>query len=452
MFAVKLLSLCVLLLPVLAVGAPAPNRLVVSENGRSLVTAEGAPFFYLADTAWHLLSRTNRDDAEFYLRDRVGKGFTVVQTVVLAELGGLTDPTPQGALPLIDLDPSRPDERYFEHVDWVIRRANELGLTVALLPTWGDKFNKKWGSGPEIFNPENARTYGQWLGKRYRDASIIWVLGGDRPLESPTHRAIVDAMAAGLEAGDGGAHLMTYHPSGWASSSNYLADADWLDFHMIQSGHSRWNAPNYEFIERDYARSPEKPTFDGEPCYENISVDFKLENPRFGEHDVRKALYWGLFAGGHGHTYGCNDVWQMWDEGRNAVLFANTPWRQALAFPGSAQMQHAKNLMLSRPYLSRVPDQSVLVGDAGTGADHARATRCSDGSYLMVYLPSGKAVTVDLAKLSGTEKRAWWFDPRTGTAASIAVTGQTFTPPREGTDWVLVIDDAARKFGPPGRR
>ena len=40
------------------------------------------------------------------------------------------------------------------------RKANSLGLYVGLLPTWGDKWNKKWGVGPEIFTPANAEAYG----------------------------------------------------------------------------------------------------------------------------------------------------------------------------------------------------------------------------------------------------------------------------------------------------
>ena len=38
-----------------------------------------------------------------------------------------------------------------------------LGLYVGFLPTWGDKWNKKWGKGPEIFTPENAAAYREWL-------------------------------------------------------------------------------------------------------------------------------------------------------------------------------------------------------------------------------------------------------------------------------------------------
>jgi hypothetical protein len=92
----------------------------------------------------------------------------VIQAVVLAELDGLNTPTPAGHRPLIDNDPTRPNEAYFEDVDWVVNRAEELGLYIGMLPTWGDKWHKNGGTGPLVFNPENAYTYGRFLGERYR--------------------------------------------------------------------------------------------------------------------------------------------------------------------------------------------------------------------------------------------------------------------------------------------
>ena len=204
-----------------ASAAPLP-RLQVSENKRFLVTADKQPFFWLGDTAWELFHRLNREDAERYLKNRASKRFTVIQAVALAELDGLTVPNPYGHLPLRNNDPTQPIEAYFAHVDWIVAKANELGLYVGFLPTWGDKWNKKWGAGPEIFTPENARAYGEWLGRRYRDAGLVWVLGGDRPIETDAHRAIIRAMAEGLRAGDGGTHLMTFHPPGGSGSSKWF--------------------------------------------------------------------------------------------------------------------------------------------------------------------------------------------------------------------------------------
>ena len=119
-------------------------RLKVADNKRFLVTADGKPFFWLGDTAWELFHRLNREDADKYLINRAERRFTVVQAVVLAELDGLNDSNANGDRPLDGNDPTRPNEAYFAHVDWIVARANALGLYVGMLPTWGDKWNKKW--------------------------------------------------------------------------------------------------------------------------------------------------------------------------------------------------------------------------------------------------------------------------------------------------------------------
>ncbi|GIW89521.1 MAG: hypothetical protein KatS3mg108_3845 [Isosphaeraceae bacterium] len=436
-------------------------RLRVSENRRFLVQEDGAPFFYLGDTAWELFHRLNREETITYLDDRAAKGFNVIQAVVLAELDGLNTPSALGERPLHENDPSKPNEAYFRHVDWVVEEANRRGLYVGLLPTWGDKVNKKWGVGPEIFTPENARVYGQFLGRRYRDRGIIWILGGDRPVESNEQRAIWDAMAAGLRAGDGGAHRISYHPMGGQSSHDAVGQAEWIDFHMIQSGHSHRNSANYDRIAQLYALEPAKPCLDAEPCYEDHPVGWKpQELGWFDAYDVRKAVYWSVFAGGCGVTYGCHDIWQFMAPGRAPVGHARNPWRVGLKLPGSAQMQHLKNLMLSRPYLERIPDAGLVVGDLGGGGDRVQATRARDGSYGMIYVPRQRAVTVDLGRLAGSEVVATWYSPRDGSTrpagryerSQPGAWTQRFEPPGdEGPDWVLVIDEAARGFAPPGQ-
>ena len=116
--------------------------------------------------------------------------------LALAELDGLNDPNPYGQKPLVNNDPTQPNDAYFQHVDWIVSKANSLGIYVGFLPTWGDKWNQKWGVGPEVFTPANARAYGEWLGRRYADDSnIIWILGGDRPAETNSHKEITRAMA-----------------------------------------------------------------------------------------------------------------------------------------------------------------------------------------------------------------------------------------------------------------
>ena len=144
----------VFVLGLAAASAPAEGatpRLKVSENRHFLVYEDGRPFFYLGDTAWELFHRLNREEADRYLQDRARKGFTVIQAVALAELDGLGDPNPYGHRPLLDNDPARPDVKegpandYWDHVDFVVEKANALGLYVGFLPDVGRQVEQEVG-------------------------------------------------------------------------------------------------------------------------------------------------------------------------------------------------------------------------------------------------------------------------------------------------------------------
>jgi hypothetical protein len=431
----------------------------VSDNRRFLVRDDGTPFFYLGDTAWALFQRLNLEETGRYLTDRAAKGFTVIQAVALSEFDGLRVPNRSGDVPLHDCDPLRPNDAYFRHVDLVVDLAASLGLVVGLLPTWGDKVGPlKWGIGPEIFTVENAGHYGEFLGERYGDKPIIWILGGDRVPETEQQTAIWRAMAAGLKRGDAGRNLITYHPLGVDSSSAYFHAESWLDFNTLQSCHLAWDRDNYNLIAQDYDRIPTKPCLDSEPNYEDMAVNMKPENGYFTAYDARKAAYWALFAGAHGHTYGANGVFQFWDGSQPDRFGARHPWRDAIDFPGASQMQYARRLLESRPFLARVPDQSLLVSDPGVGRHHTQATLANDGSYAFVYSASGQPFVVDLSKLAGRRITAHWYDPRTGVARLVGSVpsggGRPFEPPTRGADndWVLTLDDESREYGTPGTK
>lgn len=445
----------------------------VSDNGRTLEYADGRPFFYLADTAWELFHRLNRTEVDAYLRNRAGKGFTAVQAVLLSEINGLTVPNAEGHLPLVDVDPARPNDAYFSLVDFAVERAAELGLVLALLPTWGAHVEDDPHpvfDNVHVFTPENARAYGRFLGARYRDRmNVIWVLGGDRSPEG--HEAVWDALAAGLKEGMLGRHLISYHPRGYTSSSDRLHDRTWLDFNMIQVGHRRRSNIDYEFVRKDYERTPAKPVVNGETTYEDLPVNFSEANERFDAGDVRKAAYWSVFAGACGHAYGNNSVWQMVREGDEPILGARQPWWEALESPGAFQMRHLKDLLLSRPYASRFPDQSLILPTsevdppAGLQSDHVQATRDGtpgrgDATYVMAYLPQAGRVRLDSSVIPGKWLRVWWYCPVDGNAYPVgrvenrgvyetdAITG--FRPPQSGADWVIVLDDDNADYPPPG--
>lgn len=443
------------------------SPLKVSDNRRYLIHEDGQPFFYLGDTAWEIFHRLTREEADLYLADRATKGFTVVQAVVLSEINGLDDPNAYGDRALHDFDPTRPNEAYFRHVDYVLQRANELGLYVGLLPTWGAyAVEEKHVLFPDhfILTPETAYPYGRFLGERYRDLqNLIWILGGDR---KPTgYEETWRAMAKGIAEGvcgreDYSGLTMTYHPWGGASSGDWLHDEPWLTFNMIQSGHHADSRP-WEKIARDYARTPTKPVLNGEPAYEQIPNNLKNES-KLGDYYVRKFAYTSLFAGACGHTYGANELWQMWKPENDPVspvlkgplLGADTLWSDALQYPGAHQMTHVRALMESHPFLTRIPAPEMV---PEADRDRVHATRDSEGTYAFVYAATGEPFTVNLASLSGPVLRAAWYDPRTGTATPLeefrTTESRAFTPPSGGPedDWVLILDDAARDFPLPGQ-
>jgi hypothetical protein len=442
-------------------------RLRTSEDGRFINTVNGSPFFWLGDTAWELFHRLNLDQIKTYLSNRRKNGFSLIQVVALAEFDGLNTPNAYGYFPFINNNPKSPHESYWGFVDKVITLSADYGLYVGLLPTWGDKVADLWGTGPIIFDEETAYIYGSWLGKRYCDyPNIVWILGGDRP---PVYKGVKSGlkkndipiwreMATGIREGDRHS-LFTYHPSGGHSSSEYLHQEAWLDLNMMQSGHgSGHDVPVWDMIGRDYQLLPEKPTLDGEPNYEDHPVnpwpEWDPANGHYNDYDVRKQIYRSVFAGGCGVTYGHHSVWQFCLDERVGINHPLMDWQQALDRPGATQVRFLRNLMESRPYLNRVPDQSLLVDQQLDRSRFSVATRDDLGSYAFIYLPVSDYVTVNLARLDAGQVNVWWFNPQTGIplldGKYSAGIRQTFEPPGGGKDWVLVIDSAQAGYSPPG--
>jgi len=460
--------------------------LKVCDCGRYLVTVSGHPFFWLGDTCWHMFGKSvaedhdNQPSVSVYFANRAAKGFTVIQSVLVREPIGGTMANAYGFEPFENNDWSRPRVRpeknddYWDHVDRVIAEAKRHGLYLAILPLWLQSIEE---GHPMEKDPTIAYRYGYFLGSRYKDEPhIIWVMGGDayssgRNVDRPSRLQLVRAVAEGITDGlvgkdqyDGAADwsktIMTFHPPGGnRSSGEWLHNEPWLDFNMIQTT-TRFRFSNWQTVEREYGRIPPKPVLDGEVAYEG-SLSLRKEEPqdiRIRPWDVRRAAYWAVFAGGFGHTYGHRSFIGWIRKGETYRYGAHIPWYESLDAPGAFQVGYLRRLMESRPFLSRIPDQSVLASDPGSGDAHLQATRDQLGRFLMVYSPMGKPITVRTSSLKGKVFRAWWFDPRLGEAKSLGDDFQgdvlTFEPPSQGEDcdWVLVLDSADERFPVPGTK
>jgi hypothetical protein len=451
------------------------SPLRVSGNSRYLVQQDGTPFFYLADTSWGLF-HMDREDVDLYLKSRAVKKFNVIQTTIVP-FGSIDRPNAFGQVAFIDGDPARPNEEYFRYVDCVVDQIEAHGFYMAVLPIWGGS-HVNVQKNRNTLDESKAYNYGKFVGERYREKPLIWVLGGDWFADEVED--IWRAMAAGLAAGDGGTHLITYHPTGQQSSSRYFHNDDWLSFNMVQSRHIIASR-TYELVAEDYARSPVKPVIESESVYEGITSELLPYGPgvkTVQPHDVRRTAYLSVFAGAAGYGYGSHGIWDYrGDGGKKGGLpqfGAPVTFQQALDRPAGAQLQHLLALLESRPHL-RVPDQWLIADDPLTTTDRIQACRGEDRSYAFIYTSSGKPVRIRLRdkihqNVTGNRVRAYWFDPRTGGASLIGEfdkteagdtqadvlrgdVARTFTPPNggPGNDWVLVVDDASRNYPPPGQ-
>lgn len=430
----------------------------VSSNGRYFETSDGKPFFWVGDTGWLLFTRLTREETEQYLTDRQQKGFNVIQVMVLPGVGAANIYGDSALIarnvgrPLTTTGNQFPDTTqydYWDHIDFVIAKAAEKGLYMALVPVWGSPVK----SG--LVTEKDATSYASFLAKRYKDQpNIIWMNGGD--IKGSDSMNVWVAIGNTLHKQDPG-HLVTYHPRGRTQSSDWFHNASWLDFNMFQSGHRRYDQDtsaadkkygedNWKYVTADYNRKPVKPVIDGEPSYEGIpqGLHDTLE-PFWKDCDVRRYAYWSVFAGACGYTYGHNAVMQMHKHGDGRGVYGVREfWETAINSPGAGQMIHLKKLIYSRSYTDRVPDQA-LVPDSATGYQHLLATRGKD--YAFVYTYTGRNIPVNMGRIAGSRVKASWYDPRNGNTSEIGIYPNkgvmVFDPPGEeqnGNDWVLVMD------------
>lgn len=419
-------------------------KLKISPNGRYFVDQNDKPFFYLADTCWLLFQRPNHEELDEYLNDRVAKGFTAIQAYVIRGLGEKHPDGNRSLLgesPFIDRDPTKPNEAFFKNVDYVVNRANELGLVMGLVTAKSWHVNKH---SEKVFDEKNAYTFGKFLGQRYKNNAVIWYPGGDSGPGSD--EAIWVAMAKGLKDGCGGTQLVSYHGSGQTTSATWFHNAEWLDFNTIQSGHN-FASDSYAFVSRDYAMMPPKPTVDMEAAYENHPTG--AGKPRVDAHKVRTQAYAAMLAGAAGHAYGSLDLFWFYKAADGPFPKDGLQdWRTAMAYPGAAQMGLMRSLFEEWPWYKLTPDQSLLASDPGDGPFRLLAARANDRSFAIAYSPRGEKLSIHLDKLAGSKVKAHWYDPLDGKWREIgefdAQGVREFTSPTHGAkdDWLLVLDAA----------
>ena len=433
-------------------------QLKVSANKRFFQTADGKPFFWLGDTGWLLFIKCNRQDAIKYLNDRKLKGFNVIQVMLVHDVdlgvnvyGDSSVHNKDVAHPWITKGNSFANENeydFWDHVDYMIDEAAKRGIYMALVPVWGGNI--------KYVNEEQAKDYATFLANRYKNKSnIIWLNGGDiKGSDGLKQWNVIGNTIRSIDK----KHLIGFHPRGRNSSSTWFHNEAWLDFNMFQSGHRsyaqdtssnetlHYGEDNWRYANDDYKLKPIKPTFDGEPSYEDIPYGLhRADQPYWQDYEIRRYAYWSVFAGGCGFTYGHNSVMQFYTPGDSGIsYFPKVKWQDALNAPGAGQMKHLKKLMLKRSYFDRIPDQSMLVDD---GERYEKIIATQAKTYAMFYVYNGRDFKIETKKLQFIPGKASWFNPRNGEVKLISQYRSTavnnFDPPGEkqnGNDWVLILE------------
>ncbi|HKJ85101.1 MAG TPA: DUF4038 domain-containing protein [Spirochaetia bacterium] len=421
-------------------------RTPVSASGHFFRNSDGSPFFYLADTVWMLFNKLTEREARSLFEDRAAKGFTVIQSVIFRDLFEPNTPNAHGVKPFAsdaDMREVRMNPEWIAYVVTLTNIAAEYDLIMGLLPTWGDKWNEHSNSaGPVIMDRASAREYCRYLSDSLGECeNVIWILGGDSPVQKQEYADTIRAMADGIRSGASADRLMTFHPSGMGSSDLFHAEP-WLDFNSLQTSHYKPNIPGYLSIERLVNQLPVKPCLDMEPNYELSPMFVMLGasregsfTPRFSAYDVRKSYYRTVLAGAAGFTYGCEPIRQLHRAGDPIHIFEGSEmitWEKALTAPGSAQLNLLPQILRERSYFTRVPAGELFlplqqagawpdrmsVGIASAGqqntdpAAHISVARCTEGSYVMAYVPVRQLLTLDTSGLEGSEIRVSFYDPQ----------------------------------------
>ena len=378
--------------------------ITVSENKRFL-QKDGKPFFYLADTAWTMLQRLSKEEIVSYLDHRAAQGFNAVQVSLISELDGLRVPNREGDLPFKNGNPFFPNKAYFKTAVFLAQECQKRDLVLTLLPYWGNLFNQKWGVGPEVFTPENAFSYASFLCRLLAPFdNVIWMLGGDRPIENEYHREIISETARGLRVFEPVHKLVTYHPSGESSSVQFLSGSEDLDFHSLQSGGFK-----SEKMVLKTLKSGRKPCLDAECFYEDFPLAFDRSwQYRFQPVDIRRRLYKNLFCGALGAVYGHQSVWCFRTQTDEEYPYT---WEEALDRPMACQIRHL------RMFAETVDFTRFVRTNEAFGALSCRA-----GETELLYLENTEPVFVRL-KQESKAKTGFWFDPETG---EISQTGKSF--------------------------
>lgn len=433
-----------------AVGIPA--------GGSHFAHADGTPFFWLGDTWWMLMSDRISWPAGFkaLTRDRAGKGFTVVQTVIgfpgdITPFKGIEDN--EGGPPWLPgyraINP-----KYFDAVDPRIEHLVESDVIPCVLGGWGYHL--------VFMGEERMKMHWRYLVARYGAYPVIWCLAGEGAMsyylsgsgeeDGKRQKAAWTEIARYVRSIDPWRRPLSIHPR--RSSWDDVDDPEVLDFHMIQSGHFGMSSCESGVAAIEEARRlfPDKPVVMAEPPYEgHMGRNWQ---------DVQRYAFWSaMLSGAAGFTYGAAAVFQANDRKRPT---GNRPeggnydavfWDESAKYPGSTQVGLAKKLLAGLPFEKMEIHPEWVGAEIRWGAElysprHRLYCAGVPGEFRIAFIP-GRYYHWDGPVVRGIETgvryTAWYFNPVTGTPEKLGLVAPgpdaTWRAPtlKFLQDWVLLL-------------
>lgn len=425
----------------------------VSANKRYLEHADGTPFFWLADTWWMALSKRLGWPGDFreLVADRVDKNFSVVQFVAglfpdmpAFDERGLGD----GGFPWQE-DFARINPRFFDMADLRVHYLVEQGLLPCVLACWG--YYLPW------LGVEKMKQHWRYLIARWGAYPAVWCLAGEGAMpyylsedKDGDRKRLVEGwseLAAYVRKVDPYGHPLTAHPS--RSAREVVNDDALINFDMLQTGHGdRQSLANtLRSVEASYGAEHRMPVLNGEVCYEGIGEACRQE--------VQRLMFWVcMLSGACGHSYGANGIWQVNRPGApygpspHGRSWGDTPWREAMQWPGSGQVGLAKRFLERYEWHRFAPHPEWVENHATPERTWAPYAGGIEGELRMVFLPSGVWGATLCQLERDVRYRAFLFDPTGGEERAygpveVDADGKWKTTPTLPVfqDWVLVLEE-----------
>jgi hypothetical protein len=342
--------------------------LKVSENKKYLQHIDKTPFFWLADTWWMGFTKRLKWPFDFkkLTRDRVKKGFTVIQIVA----GLYPDMEPfdkrganEAGFPW-NKDFTCINPEYFDMVDQRIDLLVQSGLLPCIVGCWGFYIDF---AGTEVL-----KKHWKYICARYGAYPVVWCMAGEALMpfygslafskeKSKKYDILRTDSAKRLEYQswarkgwteitaylkniDSSHHPITIHPTDYGHKM--VDDPSLLDFDMLQTGHGSWNSfkRTVEMVRESVNLTPKMPTIDAEVCYEGIGGSNNA--------DAKRVVFWScMLSGAAGHSYGADGIWQVNNEDElfgaspQGVVWGNALWEDAYLLPGSKQLGISKKFL-----------------------------------------------------------------------------------------------------------